>query len=246
MSEQTNIDPSNVASANTNESSDLTADQVSDYLQQHPDFFNHHESLLTELSVPHHQAGTISLVERQTSLLRKENRQFKEQMAQLIDTARHNDVQFEKCRRLVVNMLEAHSLDELIVSLEEGLCQDFNGDVVQLVVFSEDKQLKANGLKVLTPAAAKEQLSTITDSDWAICGCLEDKQRQALFPNKSEQVMSAAIVPLVRGNNIGVLAIGSYQANYFHSGMGTLFLNYIGEVLSRVVYRLAGFTELEP
>lgn len=246
MSKETNSDSASVDPTNMNESSGLTAEQVSDYLQQNPDFFKHHESLLTEISIPHQQAGAISLVERQTSLLRKENKQFKEQMAQLIDTARYNDVQFEKCRRLVVNLLEAHSMDELIVSLEEGLCQDFNGDVVQLVVFSEDKTLKANGLEVLTPAVAKKQLSTITDSDWAVCGSLEDKQRQALFPSKSEQVMSAAIVPLVRGNNIGVLAIGSYQANYFHSGMGTLFLNYIGEVLSRVVYRLAGFTELEP
>ncbi len=236
----------NKDTANTETAATLSADQVKAFLQQNPNFFADNESLLTGITIPHQQAGTVSLVERQTSLLRKDNRQLKEQMEQLIDTARHNDLQFDKCRRLVINLLEAHSLEELIVSLEEGLCQDFNGDVVQLVVFSDNTSLKANNLVVMTPADAKAQLETITESSWAICGTLKDHQRAALFPSKPDQVMSAAVVPLVRGNNIGVLAIGSYQANYFHSGMGTLFLNYIGEVLSRVVYRLAGFTELEP
>lgn len=224
----------------------LDPEQVKEYLQQHPDFFQHHQSLLTKLEIPHQQNGTISLVERQTALLRQENRKLKEHMENLIETARYNDLQFEKCRRLVVNLLEAHSLDELIVSLEEGLCQDFNGDAIQLMVFSEDSNLKANGLLVMNPEEAKAQLDNLSDSSWAVCGTLSDAQRQALFPEKADQVLSAAIVPLVRGNNIGVLAVGSYQANYFHSGMGTLFLNYIGEVLSRVVYRLAGFKELEP
>lgn len=225
---------------------DLQAEQIKEYLLAHPDFFSQHEDLLTNLKIPHQQNGTISLVERQTALLRQENRKLKEQMEGLIDTARHNDLQFEKCRRLIVNMLEAHSLDELVVCLEEGLCQDFNGDVIQLMVFSDDASLKANNLLVMTPAEAKEQLSNLTESSWAVCGTLSDRQRLALFPSKSDQVLSAAIVPLVRGNNLGLLAIGSYQANYFHSGMGTLFLNYIGEVLSRVLYRLAGFTEQQP
>lgn len=231
---------------NTVEKLDLDAEQVKTYLEQHPDFFQQNESLLTQLSIPHQQTGAISLVERQTALLRDQNRKLKEQMESLIATARHNDLQFEKSRRLVVNLLEAHGLDELIVSLEEGLCQDFNGDAVQLAVFSDDTKLKANGLVKIGTKDAKQQLGTLTESSWAVCGELSDSQRSALFGDKADQVLSAAIVPLVRGHNIGVLAIGSFQANYFHSGMGTLFLNYIGEVLSRAVYRLAGFKELEP
>lgn len=220
--------------------------QVVQYLENHPDFFKDHQALLQELHIPHQQAGTISLVERQTSLLRQQNRSLSAQLDDLIDAARHNDLQFDKTRRLVINLLESHDLDQAIVAVEEGLCQDFNGDVVQLILFGEPEQLKANNLKVVSKADAEPQLADLIESDWALCGSLADKEREFLFGDRAGNVLSAAAVPLVKGNTIGLLAIGSFEANYFHSSMGTLFLNYIGEVLSRVLHRLAGFSDDQP
>jgi hypothetical protein len=56
-----------------------------------------------------------------------------------------------------------------------------------------------------------------------------------LFPDHNRQVGSAAVVPLVYGNPLGVIAIASTDANYFRSSMGTLFLGYIAEVLNRLL-----------
>ncbi len=218
---------------------DLSEQQVVNYLRQHPEFFKRHEMLLQDLHIPHQQAGTISLVERQTAILRQQNRSMCAQIDELIDTARHNDLQFDKARRLVINLLEAHNLDEAIVAIDEGLCQDFNGDVVQLILFGDPKTLRANNLKVVNKEAAEPHLADLIESDWAICGSLNDKEREFLFGQRANNVLSAAAVPLAQGNAIGLLAIGSHEANYFHSSMGTLFLNYIGDVLSRVLYRLA-------
>ena len=227
--------------ANTDDESEQ---QVVRYLENNPDFFKHHQALLQELHIPHQRAGAVSLVERQTALLRQQNRELHSQLGELIEAARHNDLQFDKTRRLVINLLEAHTLDEAIIAVEEGLCQDFNGDVVQLIMFSDSNTLEANNLKVISKAEADPQMANLIESDWAICGSLTDKEREFLFNDHAGKVLSAAAVPLVKGNPIGLLAIGSFESNYFHSSMGTLFLNYIGEILSRVLHRITGLDDV--
>ena len=48
-----------------------SADDVAQYLKQHPDFFDSHPELLEHLHVPHGGNGTVSLVERQLKVLRE-------------------------------------------------------------------------------------------------------------------------------------------------------------------------------
>jgi uncharacterized protein YigA (DUF484 family) len=47
------------------------------------------------------------------------------------------------------------------------------------------------------------------------------------------------LAPLFWDHGEGCLAIGSRQPERFTSDMDTLFVTYIGEVLSRVIQRLA-------
>ena len=42
----------------------VTAEVVSDYLREHPDFFNQHPHVLGELKISHVGDGAVSLVER--------------------------------------------------------------------------------------------------------------------------------------------------------------------------------------
>ncbi len=211
---------------------------VVEFLETHPDFFTRHQSLLLNLRIPHQRGGAISLVERQTEMLREQNRDIRSQLHELLDAARYNDLQFEKTKRLLLSLLEAETLDQLTDVIDEGLCQDFNGDLTRLVIFDQSIDNGGGNLKSVALQDAKAQISELIDNDGALCGTLTEGQRQFLFDERADKVLSAAVVPLVKGNCIGLLAIGSVEANYFHSSMGTLFLNYVGEVLSRVLARL--------
>jgi uncharacterized protein YigA (DUF484 family) len=51
----------------------LTADIVSDYLREHPDFFEQHPDVLRDLKISHVGDGAVSLVERQVAVLRERN-----------------------------------------------------------------------------------------------------------------------------------------------------------------------------
>jgi hypothetical protein len=47
-------------------------------------------------------------------------------------------------------------------------------------------------------------------------------------------------MPIAQGNEVlGMLAIGSFDPDYYRSGMGTMFLTYIADVLTRAIPRCA-------
>ena len=49
----------------------LDENQVAEWLSQNPNFFEKHTWLLEKLIVPHQRGSAVSLVERQTSMLRE-------------------------------------------------------------------------------------------------------------------------------------------------------------------------------
>lgn len=215
---------------------------VAEFLAHNPDFFCRHSNLLAKLNVPHESGRAISLVERQTSLLREKNERLNEHLSDLIEAARYNDLQFEKTKRMVLSLLDCMTLDEIAIAIKESLCDDFHGDTTALLLFSQ-QPVDTNNLRVIDP----RQLGPITplvDSNLPSCGQLTREQNAFIFDEMAIRVQSAAVVPLVKGEALGLLAIGSFEAGYFHSGQGTVFLSYVGEVLSRVLSRV--LHHLEP
>ena len=65
----------------------LNPDQVAAWLAAHPQFFADHPEVLTSLRLPHGEAGTVSLVERQLSQLRDDNQQLRARIDQLLPAA---------------------------------------------------------------------------------------------------------------------------------------------------------------
>jgi len=213
----------------------ISEQQVAEYLADHPDFFSRNLDLLEKLYVPHQSGAAVSLVERQTSVLREKTRQLNGHLSDLIEIARHNDMQFEKTKRMVLGLLDAVTLDDIAVAVDESLCQDFHGDNTALLLFSET-ELDSNSARVLRREEAAP-VDMLIESNLVSCGQLEPAQTQFLFTQDAHRIASAAVVPLVRGKTLGLLAVGSYDPQYFQSSQGTLFLSYVGEVLSSVLHR---------
>ena len=57
-----------------------TEEQVIVYLRNHPDFFQQHAHLLSELRLPHESGSAVSLVERQVAILRERNMTMRRRM----------------------------------------------------------------------------------------------------------------------------------------------------------------------
>ena len=209
--------------------------QVVEFLLDNPDFFANNAKLLEKLRVPHETGKAVSLVERQTSVLREKNQNLTAHLSDLIDIARHNDAQFDKTKRMVLALLEAQTLDDIAVAIDESLCQDFQSDITSLILFT-DKPLNVNNLALIKYSEA-EPIKGLIATNLPSCGRLSQAENSFIFNDQATRVESAAVVPLVQGDTLGLLAIGSFDPNYFSSSQGTVLLSYVGEVLSRVAYR---------
>ncbi|GAB7528696.1 DUF484 family protein [Pseudomonas sp. 3A(2025)] len=211
------------------------AEAVIAYLLRHPEFFAEHDELLTSMRIPHQRGDSVSLVERQLKLLRERNIEMRHRLSQLMDVARDNDRLFEKTRRLNLALMDAGSLDELVIAVEDSLRHDFQVPFVSLILFGD------NTMPVGRWASSSEAQNAIGGlmGEKAVCGALREHELTFLFgAEQSKQVGSTALVTLNHQGLLGVLAIGSRDPQHYKSSVGTLFLSYIADVLSRLLPRL--------
>lgn len=217
----------------TQHTPELSEEQVVEYLKQHPDFFLEREDLLTEMQLAQDKGNAVSLVERQMAVLRDRNQEMRVRLGDLMDNAGKNDQLIGNTQSLVLHLLEAKTLDRLITSLQVELEASFDIDVARVTLFGTPNDEVVSRL-VETDEAYKA-IPGLLKNDKATCGVLRDEETTFLFQEQAFEVGSAAVIPLNFGQALGVLAIGSRDEHYFQSGMGTLFLSYIANVLSRLL-----------
>lgn len=213
----------------------LEAEAVAAWLQQHPDFFAEHDELLTAMRIPHQRGDTVSLVERQLKLLRERNIEMRHRLSQLMDVARDNDRLFEKTRRLILALMDATSLEEIVIAVEDSLRQEFQVPFVSLILFSDNPMTVG---RWVSGAEAQKAIGGLISGGKTVCGALREHELEFLFgADQSKEVGSTAIVALNHQGLHGVLAIGSRDPQHYKSSVGTLFLTYIADVLSRLLPR---------
>lgn len=215
----------------------LDSESVAAYLRQHPEFFVDHEELIPELRIPHQPGEAVSLVERQVKLLRERNIEMRHRLSQLMDVARDNDRLFDKTRRLVLDLLDANTLEEVVGAIEDSLRHEFQVPFVSLILFS-DSTLPVG--RSVSSAEAHQAIGGLLVAGKTICGVLRAHELEFLFgAEEGAMVGSAAVVSLNHQGQHGLLAIGSPDPQHYKSSLGTLFLSYIAEVLARVLPRHA-------
>ena len=219
----------------------LTDEQVTDYLKRKPNFFADKPALLADIHLPHQPGGgAISLVERQVSVLRERNMDMRHRLSTLLDNARNNDILLEKTKRLVLNMLDAQQFDDCLDALFYSFHSEFDIHYSQLLL------IESNSIPLPSPAnkqarridrqSAEAQLFSIINNRKAICGQLSPEEQGFIFQKNASLIGSTAITPLHLNNQlIGILAIANRDPNYYRSSMNTLFLNFIADVLSRLM-----------
>lgn len=219
---------------------DLSAEEVADYLRTHPEFFEQHHGLLDGLSIPHRTGGSgaVSLIERQVSTLRQKNLQLERKLRDLVDIARSNDELADKVHVLATALMAAGTRAHVVEVAEELLRSSFNADQSVLVLFEwsdgEFDEFVRHGRFLRTVPRDDVSLNpfkTFLKGSESRCGKIRDTQRKFLFADDADDIGSAALVPLGEHATTGFLAIGSRDADYFNPGMSMDFLGRLGDLL---------------
>ncbi|MCO4784678.1 DUF484 family protein [Marinomonas atlantica] len=220
----------------------MSEEDVVKYLQDTPDFFERNPELLEELTIPHPvHGGAISLLERQVSLLRKSTAEYRGEFERLVSIARENEAIMKKSRRLILKCLSGDSLDDFAEVVEEVMREDFAVNYMSMVLFTE--QPLDTSVRTASWESAEPIIKEMLAQSGCYCGVLSVVESEFLFQSQSDSVMSSAILPLVsfEGGRLvyhGVLALGSNRLNHFDKDKGSLFLDYLSDLLSALLLRL--------
>ena len=216
--------------------SDQTESVVA-YLRAHKNFFLEHPELLMELDIPHSEGeGSISLIERQVSVLRERNEAEQQQLYSLVQTARDNERVAERLHRIAVEILGFENLDDVLDTVSQLIKDLFNVEYVSFRITNGTGE-RAEMVDARLPAFADLYHRVVAGH--SVCDNQLALASKAFLFGDDTEVKSVVLVPLGGSRPCGVLALGSLQDDRFTSEHGTFYLDRLGELLGAAIQRLS-------
>lgn len=209
---------------------------VARFLQTHPDFFNEHAELFAALTVPHpNQSRAISLGERQIMTLRDRQKELEMRLAALSHQASFNESVAQKVTRWCEIMVAADDAQSIPGHIIAGLAEVF--DLPDVAMRLWDLAIPPEGVGSAVDADARQFAESLAapycgpNKDFSVASWLHQTPASlAMMPVRHGHAEQAATV--------GLLLLGSDDAERFTSDMGTTFLETIGRLASAAIGRL--------
>ena len=168
--------------------------------------------------------------------LRDKNRQLEGKMGELLQFGEENDTISEKMHRLGVSMISALTFQAVIHTLNFHLRDDFAIPHFALRLWD-----RPDGTAELPEfAAVSDELQAFAETlTQPYCGSTSGFETSSWFGAAAKQIRSQALIALRNGGGtFGMIALGSEDVQRFYAGMGTLYLERLGEMASAALARV--------
>lgn len=207
----------------------LGAHEVAAFLRRHPKFLAQFPDLAVSLVVPKEEGQAASLASYQLDVLRDKNRELTRRLNELFANAQENERLAVRTHQLGLALMRASGPAETLRTMVAVLGEDFRGELVRVVLFEPIEGLSADWLQVVPAGdSALKPFKDFLAAGEPLTGRLNQDKLALLFGERAGDAASAVLLPLP---GVGMLAVGSTDANRFFPGMGTLFLRLMSESL---------------
>jgi hypothetical protein len=225
----------------------ITEDDIANFLVNTPDFFNRHAELLAavRLTSPHGQRA-VSLQERQAEMLREKIRALELRMMDLMRHGTDNEVLMERQHRWVKTLLMTTNARDLPHTIADQIQHDFMVPQVAIKVWDVIDTFQIEPFAVGVSPAVKEFAATLeapyvglnTDIE-AVQWLVEPSAAKsvALIPLRATRLADTTHTA-VTAPVIGLLLLASPDAQRYHEGMGTAFIERLGDLASAALSHL--------
>lgn len=225
----------------------ITEDDIANFLVNTPDFFARHAELLSavRLTSPHGQRA-VSLQERQADMLREKIRALETRMMDMIRNGNDNAILADRLHRWSQSLLQTHHARDLPGLMADQIQSQFMVPQVALKVWHVNE---AYAIEPFAQGFSDDVKSFATSLSAPYCG-VNAGFEAAQWLAEPAAAQSLAMVALrsvgtvtAEGEAacapaIGLLVLASPDAQRYHAGMGTDFLERIGELASAALSRL--------
>lgn len=216
----------------------LGAHEVAAWLRRHPQFLKQFPDLALSLVVPREEGPAASLASYQLEVLRDKNRELSRRLQDLFANAQDNERLAVRTHQLALGLMRQGSAAATLQAMAASLQEDFQGDLVRIVLFEDIAGLEDADWWQAVPRedARLAPFRDAMDEGEPICGRLHPDKHALLYGPRAAEVQSSALLPVA---GVGLVAVGSRDPNRFFPGMGTLFLRMMGEALGVALQRFA-------
>ena len=215
----------------------LDPQTVAEFLTRHPNFFNEFPTLLTDLHIPHpHGTHAVSMSERQLIAMREKVRLLENKLAELLQFGEENDAISDKLHALTLALLAARTPQDLLAALALHLREGFAVPHHALRAWNLGDTV--TGLTDPVTQAARDGVAAMTQP---ACGPLALADASAWFGEVSPHLRAFACIPLrpaAAAAPVGLLVLASEEAKRFYPGMGTLYLERLGQLVGAALARM--------
>ncbi|MBD8695617.1 DUF484 family protein [Stenotrophomonas sp. CFBP 13718] len=214
----------------------IAAHEVASWLRRHPGFLKQFPDLALTLVVPRDDGPTASLASYQLDVLRDKNRELSRRLADLGHTAQVNERLAVRTQQLTLALMKQSTVADTLRAMAASLEEDFDGDLVRLVMHTPVAGLEQAPWLQIIPADSPllgPFRDCLKDGE-PLCGRLQPEKNAVLYGARAEEIQTTALLPLP---GVGLIAVGSHDGNRFYPGMGTLFLRMMGEALVVALHR---------
>ena len=221
-----------------NATSDMQPEQIAEFLTRHPNFFNDFPTLLADLHIPHpHGTHAVSMSERQLIAMRDKVRMLENKLAELIQFGEENDGISEKLHALTLALLAARTPQDLVAALALHLREGFAVPHHALRAWN----LAADSMPGLTDMTSQTVRDSVAAMAQPVCGALAVNDASDWFGEVSPHLRAFACIPLrpaPAAAPVGLLVLASEESKRFYAGMGTLYLERLGQSIGAALVRM--------
>jgi uncharacterized protein YigA (DUF484 family) len=216
----------------------ITEDDIANFLASTPDFFARHAELLAavQLSSPHGNRA-VSLQERQAEMLREKIKALEQRIMEMVRNGNDNVVIANRLQLWTRNLMLVRDPRDLPAAIVDGLQIGFMVPQAAIKVWDVAPEYANEPFAQGASVDARTFASSLT---LPFCGANAHFEAAAWLED-APHAASIALIPLRAGvapHAFGLLVLASPDPQRFHSGMGTDFLERIGEMGGAALSRL--------
>lgn len=218
----------------------IGAHEIAAWLRRHPKFLQQFPDLALSLVVPREDGPAASLASYQLEVLRDKNRELSRRLQDLYAVSQENERLAVRTHQLTLALMRQDTAAGTVRAMAASLAEDFNGDLVRMVLFAPVAGLGGDEEWLQVIARDQRMLQPFNDclrDGEPLCGRLHPDKQALLYGARVEDVQSTALMPI---EGVGLVAVGSRDPNRFYPGMGTLFLRMMGEAFAAALKRFDG------
>ncbi len=222
----------------------ITEDDIANFLANTPDFFERHAELLATVQLSSgHGSRAISLQERQAGMLRDKIRGLESRVVEMIRHGQENVAIADKMQSWMLSLLMTPAARDLPDAIAQELQTQFSIPQAAIKVWDVAAPFSDCDFAAGVSDDARSFAASLSTP---FCGLNAGLEAAKWLPEPAaaKSVALIALRPGAATQAFGLLVLASPDGERFTSGMGTDFLQRIGELASAALSRLRSPTDV--